>query len=85
MRGVLLASIALGLVTSSAAAQDRKGIEFRSSYERLRCLTAAPSQRMAFDKRSGIEANWAPGIVTRHDGCRRRSSLQQFQLTHPVF
>jgi len=28
MRGVLLASIAFGLVASSAAAQDRKGIRF---------------------------------------------------------
>ena len=28
MRGVLLASIAFGLVASSAAAQDRKGIQF---------------------------------------------------------
>jgi len=45
MRGVLLASIALGLVTSSAAAQDRKGIEFRSSYERLRCLIPRPWNR----------------------------------------
>src|SRR5262249_3889926 len=54
MRGVLLASIAFGLVASSAAAQDRKGIRFWN----LTLYTITTLQIVAGGvKRAGVPTN----------------------------
>src|SRR5215469_16681043 len=59
MRGVLLASIAFGLVASSAAAQDRKGIRFWN----LPLYTITTLQMSPAGKES-----WGPDCKNDRDG-----------------